>query len=375
MFSVCALTLSLGTAPRVSRPIGRLRIDELAADFDNKWAWRLPKETKQTFKREYSMFTRKSRTYSVPMFLLGFLLICSVQAAFGQDATAPAATGGIANGQKARIAGVVVSSDTGTMTVRDVNGCETVVIVREGTRTRPNQGCTAICPGRCVRVEGRGNCSGQLVAEEIKFRRDDCNICYFDSILDQLKQADALLSAKLDHTDATANAALAQAQSAQAAAENARQAADVALAGVKANNERLSNLDEYTATDEAVVTFATSKWNLKAEDKAILDQFAAKALASKGYMITISGFTDSTGPEAYNDRLADKRANAVMRYLVSVGNVPVRRILVTYAGAEASPVADNDTRHGRAMNRRASVKLLVNPALAGETLTQTSTDH
>jgi len=213
------------------------------------------------------------------------------------------------------------------------------------------------------------------VAEEIKFRRDDCNICYFDSILDQLKQADALLSAKLDHTDATANAALAQAQSAQAAAENARQAADVALAGVKANNERLSNLDEFTATDEAVVTFATNKFNLKAEDKAVLDQFAAKALASKGYMITISGFTDSTGAEAFNDRLADKRANAVMRYLVSVGNVPVRRILVTYAGAEASPVGDNATRHGRAMNRRASIKLLINPALAGETLTQTSTDH
>src|SRR5262252_8634434 len=291
------------------------------------------------------MFTRKSRTYSLPMFLLGFLLICSVQAAFGQDATAPAATGqdatapaaapaatavGIPNGEKARIAGVVISSDTGTMTVRDVNGCETVVVTDCRTRLRPNQGCIAICPGRCVRVEGRGNCAGQLVAEEIKFRRDDCNICYFDEILDQLKQADALLSAKLDHT---------------------------------------------TATDEAVVTFATNKFNLKAEDKAVLDQFAAKALASKGYMITISGFTDSTGPEAYNDRLADKRANAVMRYLVSVGNVPVRRILVTYAGAEASPVGDNATRHGRAMNRRASIKLLINPALAGETLTQTSTDH
>ena len=336
------------------------------------------------------MFTRKSRTYSLPMFLLGFLLICSVQAAFGQDATAPPATGqdatapaaapaatavGIPNGQKARIAGVVISSDTGTMTVRDVNGCETVVVTDCRTRLRPNQGCIAICPGRCVRVEGRGNCAGQLVAEEIKFRRDDCNICYFDEILDQLKQADALLSAKLDHTAATADAALAQAQSAQAAAENARQAADVALAGVKANTERLTNLDEFTATDEAVVTFATNKFNLKAEDKAVLDQFAAKALASKGYMITISGFTDSTGPEALNDRLADKRANAVMRYLVSVGNVPVRRILVTYAGAEASPVGDNATRHGRAMNRRASIKLLINPALAGETLTQTSTDH
>jgi outer membrane protein OmpA-like peptidoglycan-associated protein len=312
------------------------------------------------------------------MFLLGFLLICSVQAAFGQDATAPApapAAGSIPNGQKTRIAGVVVSSDTGTMTVRDKDGNETVVLVGGDTDIKPNQGCTAICPGRCVKVEGRGNCSGQLVAEEIKFRKDDCNICYFDSILDQLKQADALLSAKLDSVDSTAKTARAEAQAAQAAAENARQAADVALAGVKAGAERWANLDEYTATEEAVVTFETGKATLKADDKAILDQFAAKALASKGYMITISGFTDSTGREGFNNELSDKRAGAVMRYLVSVANVPVRRIQVIYGGGETSPAADNSSRHGRAVNRRAVARLLVNPALAGETLTQTSTDH
>jgi len=317
------------------------------------------------------------------VFLLGFLLVCSVQAAFGQDATTPTAppappaptTNSIAVGEKARINGVVVKSDPGSMTVRDSNGAETVVVITNDTHTKPNQGnaCTAVCPGRCVKVEGRGNCCGQLVAEEIKFRKDDCNICYFDSILQQLKEADIALSAKLDQTDATARAARTEAQAALAAAENARQTADLALAGVKANTERIAGLDDYQPTDEAVVTFATNRANLKADDKAVLDQLAAKALAAKGYMITIAGYTDSTGSEARNAVLSDMRANAVMRYLVSVGNVPIRRILVVYPGAETNPVADNSTRHGRAENRRAKATLMVNPALAGETLTQT--DH
>lgn len=327
------------------------------------------------------MFTKRPRTYSLPVFLLGFLLICSVQAAFGQDASAPiststpTSTNTIPNGEKARINGVVVKSDPGSMTVRDVNGAETVVIMNADTHTKPNQGqgCTAVCPGRCVKVEGRGNCCGQLVAEEVKFRKDDCNICYFDSILDQLKAADIALSAKLDQVDVTAKNARAEAQAAQQAADNARQAADLALAGVKANQERIAGLDDYTATDEAVVTFATNKFTLKADDKAVLDKLAAKALASKGYMITIAGYTDSTGREAYNDQLSDRRADAVFRYLVSVGNVPIRRIMVIYPGGETGPVASNDTKEGRAQNRRAKATLMVNPALAGETLTQT--DH
>jgi outer membrane protein OmpA-like peptidoglycan-associated protein len=320
------------------------------------------------------------------MFLLGFLLICTVQAAFGQQDTTSTVnttpTGNtIANGEKARINGVIVKSDSCSMTVRDANGCETVIALTDDTDIKPKQGCGTICPGRCVKVEGRGNCSGQLVAEEIKFRKDDCNICYFDSVLECLKQEDARLrqdlatarqslSARIDENTVTGRTARAEAQAAQ-------RAADLALAGVKTNSERISSLDDFQAMDEAVVTFATNRSVLTPADKAVLDQFAAKALAAKGYMIEISAYTDSKGREWYNDRLSDWRADAVMRYLVSVGNVPVDRIRVTYAGGETQPVASNDTKEGRAKNRRARVRLLVSPALANQTLTQTSTsiDH
>jgi outer membrane protein OmpA-like peptidoglycan-associated protein len=336
------------------------------------------------------MFTNRPRTYSLGMFLLGFLLISSVQGAFGQDgsastpstpSTSPTVTS-IANGEKARIAGVIVKSDSCSMTVRDPNGCETVVLITGDTNTKPKNTCGTVCPGRCVKVEGRGNCSGQLVAEEIKFRGNDCNVCYFDSVLESIKQESARLAAeqqamagRVDENTITGRTARAEAQAAQQTADSAVAAANAANAGVKATGERISALDDFQAKEEATVTFKTASSTLTAADKQVLDEFAAKALGAKGYMITISGFTDSRGPDHYNNRLSDSRADAVMRYLVSVGNVPVQRIRVTYPGGETTPVASNDTRHGRAENRRATAKLLVSPALAGETLTQTSTDH
>jgi outer membrane protein OmpA-like peptidoglycan-associated protein len=270
------------------------------------------------------------------------------------------------------------------MTVRDTSGTETVVVLSDRTDFEPHgtTACDKICPGRCVKVEGRGNCCGQLVAEEVKFRKDDCNVCYFSDNIEALKAQTAQLSkndealaqqvhvieGRVDENITTARTARAEAQAAQ-------QAADAALAGARAANERISNLDDYKATEEAVVTFKTGSSVLSKEDKEILDQFAAKALASKGYIITISGFTDSTGAEAFNNRLSDWRADAAMRYLVSTANVPAQRVQITYAGGETMPVASNQTRHGRSQNRRAVIRLLISPAISNQTVTPTSTDH
>jgi outer membrane protein OmpA-like peptidoglycan-associated protein len=337
------------------------------------------------------MLHMTTRTYSLGMILLGFLLICSVQSAFGQDASAPASaptsapasaatTTSIANGEKARINGIITHSETGTITVRDHNGCETVVIVTCNTETRPKSlGCQTMCPGRCVRVEGRGNCDGHLVAEEIRFRRDDCNVCFFWDQLEGIKEEGSRMNAQLT---AQQQALAAQAQALSTRVEEntitgrtARAEAQAAQRAADAANARISGLDDWQTKEELTVNFKTNKADLSAADKAALDQFAAKALATRGYMIVISGFTDSTGSEHFNNRLSDWRANAAMRYLVSVGKVPPERIKVTFPGGETMPVASNQTRHGRAENRRAVIKLLVSPALAGETLTQTSTDH
>lgn len=93
---------------------------------------------------------------------------------------------------------------------------------------------------------------------------------------------------------------------------------------------------------------------IKPEMEAALSGFAEKVKASKGNeTLSITGHTDSTGPEAYNQGLSERRANAVADYLAGRG---VDRDRMTTAGAgESQPIADNGTREGRAQNRRVEI--------------------
>mgnify|MGYP001546227800 CR=1 FL=1 len=85
-----------------------------------------------------------------------------------------------------------------------------------------------------------------------------------------------------------------------------------------------------------------------------LDDVAARVKASKGdEMLEIVGHTDSTGPEAYNLGLSERRAQAAANYLEGKG-VSMSRITVKGMG-ESAPVASNATREGRAMNRRVEI--------------------
>ena len=65
--------------------------------------------------------------------------------------------------------------------------------------------------------------------------------------------------------------------------------------------------------------------------------------------VEVIGHTDSTGPDAYNQQLSLKRANAVIDYMRSEG---VQVDLIPVGKGESEPVADNSTKEGRAQNRR-----------------------
>ena len=133
------------------------------------------------------MFSRRTGMYSFGMFLLGLLLICSVQPgrAQQQDAVANAdpavaaiaTTASYANGVKTRIRGTILTVSDCQLTMQDECGAVSTVLLNQranGKNTeikleghRRRFGVSNLCPGACIRVEGRGNCDGALIAEEI----------------------------------------------------------------------------------------------------------------------------------------------------------------------------------------------------------------
>jgi len=99
--------------------------------------------------------------------------------------------------------------------------------------------------------------------------------------------------------------------------------------------------------------FDSAKLKPSAEDR--LREAVRKLRDNSGVSVEVVGHTDSTGPETYNQDLSLRRARAVADYLIANG-ISSSRLTVRGEG-ESSPVASNDTREGRAENRR--VELIV----------------
>jgi OOP family OmpA-OmpF porin len=110
-------------------------------------------------------------------------------------------------------------------------------------------------------------------------------------------------------------------------------------------------------TLSATALFAFDSAVVTEEGKTAINTLADK-IKSKGASVVdldIIGYTDSTGPEAYNEQLSLRRATAVKDYIVSQGVDPA--IIDVSGKGEADPVASNATREGRAKNRRVEVHI------------------
>ncbi|MCP4252345.1 MAG: OmpA family protein [Candidatus Scalindua sp.] len=101
------------------------------------------------------------------------------------------------------------------------------------------------------------------------------------------------------------------------------------------------------------VTFDYKKWNVKPQFNSNLDNIINVLNNTPGLNIRVEGHTDNIGSAKYNLGLSKKRAEAIKAYLVGKG---IEESRITSIGLGLSkPRADNDTKEGRALNRRAEL--------------------
>lgn len=100
----------------------------------------------------------------------------------------------------------------------------------------------------------------------------------------------------------------------------------------------------------AGVHFDFDKATLRPESDAVLGRARAAIAANAGLALEVQGHTDAVGNDAYNQKLSEARAKAVMAWLVGKG-VPAAQLTASGYG-KTKPVADNETDRGRALNRR-----------------------
>jgi OOP family OmpA-OmpF porin len=98
------------------------------------------------------------------------------------------------------------------------------------------------------------------------------------------------------------------------------------------------------------IQFESGRATIDPDSAGLLDRLTETALRCPTANIEIAGHTDADGEDSFNQALSEKRAQAVMDYLVKAG-LPANRFTPTGYGS-TQPVASNDTDEGKAQNRR-----------------------
>ncbi|MFD2100047.1 OmpA family protein [Flagellimonas iocasae] len=131
------------------------------------------------------------------------------------------------------------------------------------------------------------------------------------------------------------------------------------VAGTVANNgcpevteEVQKQLNDYART----ILFDTGKSSIKAESTSVMVDIIQILNEYPNAKFTVEGHTDSVGSESLNQKLSEERANSVRNFLVDKGIAADRLTAIGYG--EAKPIATNNTRAGRAQNRRVEINLV-----------------
>ena len=165
---------------------------------------------------------------------------------------------------------------------------------------------------------------------------------------------------RLGETTTVATRASSQAEEAGALARDAKKSADSTAEAVRdldtRTTQRFANRNRFTALDTRSIFFDFGRTELTDGGMTSLIEVVKALKEDPNAIIELTGHTDGVGATKANLQVSRERVDAVARYLVQQG-VEVRRIHTVGLG-KAVPVADNNTREGRAKNRRVDIRLL-----------------
>ena len=321
-------------------------------------------------------------------FILGLMAAMNVvctRSAFGQEMRQ------VPNGQEIKkFKGIVTKREPDYFLMGEtMGGAQTAVVLTNDTEVKSHKkgvfrGSKTYELGHILRglrleVDGVGNSEGQLVATNIRFDEQDLRTAQaLKSTVDPVEadlrrqlaqqQAEAeRLAGQLQETQAVAMAARSEAAAASASAKEAAEAARRAQGTADTANNRINGLDDFDVIKTIVVNFATNSHVLTKASKATIDEAAdwVKSQNTKGWVVEVIGYADTTGNTQHNRTLSEKRANSVIYYLVTEKGLKPQRLVQPFGAGQTGAVAENRTREGRAKNRRVEIKLMVNKGIAG----------
>jgi OmpA-OmpF porin, OOP family len=276
-----------------------------------------------------------------------------------QNAPMPQPTRTFTTGQGGKITGYILARRGDQILVKDETTKQIALVTLTSTTVverpagflkmdRKEQPTDKLIPGLLVIVKGDGGSRGDLVANKLKFTRHGYQVA------SQVAAGEVELKAAQRQTDMRLAAAK---DSLLRARTRARDSLDALSAAV---NRRISNLDNFEMRSSTTILFAVSSFDLSDESKRALDGVAQQVQGLDGYMIEVFGYASTTGEDDKNFLLSQARARAAASYLTDVHRIPPRRIATPSGLGTSHPVGSNDTPNGRAMNRRAEVKVMIN---------------
>jgi outer membrane protein OmpA-like peptidoglycan-associated protein len=234
-------------------------------------------------------------------------------------------------------------------------------------------GATVLIPGLKVSVKGSPDDQGRFVAREIVTDGDDLEASQMiqaglTPTADQVaKNVDTLAAhnSKLGAHDAQLSAHSENISANQTNIASNKEQIQQNLSSIQEQTKRFNSLTDFDVKGETTVNFAIGSSTVSKADAAKLAELAQNAKGLTGYIVEVTGFTDSTGSAAVNTKLSEDRAKQVVTWLQQQGGIPIRHIVAPGAMGEYGAKASNEKKKGRAENRRVEVKVLVNKGLAG----------